>query len=194
MSIFRVRITGTLFGQHCENVVHFQRPESNLAFKEALARKIEDHWLAQMRLVCRQAMGWESVKVRDASNPDDFEFVHPINVTGFHPGEFDVWAPLCAVFQIKTAVQGRRGRGRFYLSGLEAVGVRRGIWDTGRLGELNSIASSLKEGFLGDNPTSGFNLGVLKRNGLEADFIEATDFRIRHHPGSQVRRNLFRGK
>jgi hypothetical protein len=194
MAVYRVRITGSLWGQNVENVLHFRREEAIEIHKQHLAQKIEDHWLAQMRLQCRQAMVWTSVKVRDASNPEDFEVVHPINVAGFHPGEGDLWGPMCAVFQIKTAVNGRRGRGRHYLSGVETAGITRGIWDTNRITQFNDMCASLKEGFVGDNATSLFHLGLLRRGAGEADFIEAIDFRIRQHPGTQVRRNIGRGK
>jgi hypothetical protein len=194
MGLFQARVSGQLFGENVMNVLHFQKPQSTTADKGVLAISLRDHFYAQMKFLCSNQMQWREIMVIDPSNPDDLPAILPIVINGFNSQPNAVINTVCAVYRIKTGVGGRRGRGRFYISGIDANGIALGRWNAQMLINLNSVANSLKGGYVGNTPTSGFNLGVIRRGAGEADFIEATDLVARDYPGTQVRRNFFRGQ
>lgn len=194
MGVWRVTITGSLFGQKIQNVLHFQKFQSVDSDAWTLVNKLNDAWLTQIRNLCTQSMHWTEIMAQDAQDEDKVPTILPVNWFGGWTTGTNIFLPCSLVYQIKTSVAGRRGRGRFYIAGVEPNGITNGRWGTGMRQQFTSVATSLKSNFVGSNASSPFRLGVMRRGGGEADFITATDLVARDYPGSQVRRNFNRGQ
>lgn len=193
MALYRAVVKGTLFGQHVQNVLAFHRPDAPADGAFVLAQSLRDFFYGQIKGLCNNAMQWNSINVYNAEAPGTLPTVLSVSFTGTWASHNRIWGPQCGVFQIKTATAGRRGRGRFYISGMEVDGTLNGVWETGRLGLMNSVASSLKGGYAVTSPSSLYRLGVLPRGGSFTDFKPAIDLIARPLPGTQGRRNIGRG-
>lgn len=193
MAVWRVTIKGKLFGQNVQNVLHFKEKNPGVKTMLQFANDIAGSWLGQIRFLCRVAMVWQEINIIDIEHPDQNFLVFPINTAGFIGGSNDVAPFLTLVFKIKTATGGKRGRGRFHVSGAECAGLTEGVWGTNFMINFNSVCNSIKGNYLGANPGTGFNLGVMPRTNNAADFKPATDLVPRNYPGTQRRRNFFYG-
>lgn len=193
MALYRAVVSGSLFGQLIQNVLHFHRADAPADGAFVLAQSLRDHFYAQIRLLVNSDMTFNLVQIYDAESISTLPVQLPMNLVGAWATHHVVWAPLCAVFQIKTADAGRHGRGRFYISGQEQQGIFQGLWETNRQILMNSAASSIKGGYCDPSPSSMYTLGVMKRGGSTADFRPAIDLIARPLPGTQGRRNIGRG-
>jgi len=195
MGVFQVTVTGTLFAQNIQNVMVFKKDGSVWATDSALlGAKMRDAFYAQIKFLCVGAMQWTTVTIIDPHNEQNPPLILPIVINGFQGSTTKIFLPLCGVYRLKTGVGGRRGRGRIYISGIDPNGIENGRWNAAQIINFNSVASSIKGQFVGDNPGSTFKLGVMRRGGAIGDFIPCTDIVVRDYPGTQTRRNFFRGK
>jgi len=191
MALYRATVSGVLFGQTIQNVLHFHRADAPQDGSLVLAQSLVNHFYGQVRLQCSNQMTWNLIKIERADAPNELPLLFPTNFAGGWSSSIKVWAPHCCVIQIKTDTPGRTGRGRFYISGLELADVDLGIWTTGRMQQLVSMCTSIKGGYTGPNPSSLYTLGVMPRSGTTlADFKPALDLVPRSIPGTQRRRNI----
>lgn len=193
MALFRAVVKGQLFGCAVQNVLHFERADAPANAPLLLAQSLRDFFYSQIKGLCNNAMVWNSINIYDPEHPENLPLVLATNFTGTWSSSVVLWGPLSGVFQIKTAVAGRTGRGRFYIAGMEPAGLTSGLWGTGRINLMNQVATSIKGGYVGSNPSSLFTLGILPRGGSSTDFKPAIDLLARPLPGAQSRRNIGRG-
>lgn len=193
MGVFMATITGSLFGQTIQNVIHFDKNPSTDEDKGALAIAIRDRWLAQIKFACTSHMQWTQIRVEKSPGPDDQPAILPVVVGGFQGAPVGIAPFVCAVFKLKTGIAGKKGRGRFYISGVDALGLEGGRWNAQQMINFRSIADSLMQWFGGSSSQTGFRVGVAGRNLDQSSFKEVTDIVPRNVPGVQVRRNIGRG-
>lgn len=195
MAIYRATVSGTLFGQLVQNVLHFRQNEPPPNVHTVLINNLINNFYGQIRLFVNSAMNWHQIRVDTMEDPPPFPTIVTTNFSGAWSTHNILWGPLTTVFQIKTAFPGRKGRGRFYISGDEPQGLLNGVWESGRQGLHNSVANSIKGNYVGVSPATGFELGVYPRNTTDpTEFKAATDLIARALPGTQGRRNIGRGK
>lgn len=193
MAVYRLTLKGKLFGQSIQNVLHFKEKTPGAMNRITFANEFNNAWVQSIRNWCIQSMQWTEIYFVDISNPDDVPTVLPINVAGGVGGNAQVAPHLTVVYKLKTGVGGRRGRGRFHISGVQGGHLLEGVWTPSLLVQLNSIATTLKQNFTGENPFKLHNLGVMPRTDNPNDFLPVTDIIVRNYPGSQRRRNFLVG-
>lgn len=195
MTIYRATVSGTLFGQVVQNVMHFRRFEPPPDAPAVLAQRLIDGFYGQIRLFCSNQMNWNQVRVDTIEDPPPLPTIVTTNFSGSWTSTSVLWGPMTVVFQIRTPFPGRKGRGRWYISGVDAAAVQSGFWNAGQQGLHNSVANSLKSQFIGPPPSSDYELGVFPRGSLDpTDFKVANNIVARPLPGTQTRRNIGRGK
>lgn len=194
MTVFRVTVEGQLQGQLCQNVLHFNKPQGTDNDKPLLVQAVIDRLLGQWRFLQVRDFNWNQVTVSIPANDNDQPLIFPTVMSGLHAEEHVYALPLTAVFKIKTFTAGRAGRGRVCIAGPPASALFGGRWNQNYLNDMQSVRNSHIFWFRTDNPGSGFVLGVCSHSGLEGDFKAMDDFIRRDYPGTQVRRNFFRGR
>lgn len=194
MALYRATVSATLFGQKIQNVLHFHRADAPSNGAEVLAQSLIDHFYGQIRLLCNNSINWNQIRIDRPDIPSAQPVLVATNFNGLFSSNLRLWGPLCAVFQIKTATAGRTGRGRFYVSGIEAQRLDSGVWETQAQLQLNSCAQSLEDGYADPTPSSLYTLGVMSRSATTVvEFKPCLDIVPRPVPGTQGRRNIGRG-
>lgn len=191
--IYGVRLSGLQAGQICQNVVHVRDQEGFTNTKVDITNKFFAGFIGQLRGLQCQHFAWTQIKVWKWYDEDDVPLETPISIGGSLPEVAQFANAVAMVFQKKTAVAGRRGSGRFYLGGVPGTQFVDGLWHENTLINMNSVRLSLNAQFTGASPGQHLNLVLVPKESEADEWIDITDFRGRNYPGTQVRRNFFRG-
>jgi hypothetical protein len=191
--ILRVTIYSTCFGQQLRNVVHFRRRNFVVGDLALLGGAIENSWLGQMRFLSTGQLQYNNIRVEvpndDTLNPVD----RPLIMPGLSQTVIGVVLPMAGVLRIKTADTSKRGVGRYYVPGMSMISVEQGQWNFGGFQQMNSVCDSIEGSFRAENPPTGFSLGITNKIEPQVAFKEMIEFLPRLYPGTQVRRQFFRG-
>jgi len=190
MSTVRAVITGLAWSAiTCQNVLHFRNPDGAVPLA-TICTELRDNWCTILAAGQTTQFGWRNISVQEVGSA-----VAPTNLAIVVNG-IDATDPsggtqvLCQKFRIHTPVAGRHGRGRIYLPGYRAT-----LWSTGQLNatgitNMTIRLNAIKARYVGVSATGPITLGVLRRGGTTADFINADDLSLALVPGVQRRRSL----
>lgn len=193
MAILEATVKGKLFGQDCVNVIHFERTPFAQADMAELVQQLLTRFIGQAIFLQVTQFNWYLVEIRHIDPNPLPPVVWPTSVNGF-VGVGPVFAPLCMVFKKKTNFGGPRNRGRIYLSGAGTnVMDQVGQWSNQQLLNMSSVAGSWKQWFVTNGGQSGFKMVLHPRDVIGNVGVDVIDIVPRSYPGTQVRRNLFRG-
>lgn len=194
MALFQAVMKGKLWGQDCVNVVHFVKPDGVQSDMALLAQALVDHWIGHIAFTQTTHFTWTQLQIHHINNSPWAPLILSLNIGGQFFSATTAWAPLTFVYQFKTASPlSRKGRGRCHISGIYTE-LESGVWTTSRVNLMKSASDVWTGQFVGDNAASPFNLVVRGRDEQEADVRTVIEIVPRFYPGSQVRRNLFRGQ
>lgn len=196
-SVARVTISGRIFGQVTNNVLHFAKLEAVSSDVPILLGFVRDAW-------CNNPFALNTDGHYKVENIHGYIYgdTHvPIDLPLSLPG---VGGPsnngipfVSAVFQIRTLTAGRHGRGRWYQPGFGQHQYSSGLWDGTAMVTLNACAAQIvamwKHGTGAVYAASGWYLGVCRRNHPE-DFIEMDTVVARSMVGYIGKRQLSRGE
>jgi hypothetical protein len=195
MSLFRVTLSGSTFGQLNQNVWHFVKEDDIATDRNDLAFFFKTRLVDNpLKLNADQHAKYTNIhviRVGVSEAPYDLGIVE----SGFQGPSNNSSAFECAVLQLKTAVGGRRGRGRIYLWGWGAANKQSGLWDDAVSTRLQATANQIKNAWILDaaspSVVAGFRMVVASRNQGETGTIHTvTDIIGRRLIGCQRRRNL----
>jgi len=194
MALFQAVMKGKLNGQDCVNVCHFTKPDAVQDDMLVLGTKLTEDWIGFIATTQTTNFTWYQLKISHINQNPWAPIVLPLNIGGQFFSSPASWAVLTVVYQFKTANPNtRKGRGRIHISGIYTE-LEHGVWTAARLGLQQGVANVWKDNFVGDDAISAFNLVIRGRDESEPDVRTVTDIVTRAYPGSQVRRNLFRGQ
>jgi hypothetical protein len=72
--------------------------------------------------------------------------------------------------------------------------LNNGKWSTTYLGNMNSFRNAIKAHWMGATPIQQLNFVLVPKEGETDEYLDLTDWIPRDYPGTQVRRNFFRGQ
>ncbi|HMC74514.1 MAG TPA: hypothetical protein VKG87_09435 [Terriglobales bacterium] len=193
MATFRATVKGHLWGQDCVNVVHFVKSDAVQADMLTLANSVRDRFVGGAVGLVSSNFNWYRIIITHLSSNPWVPVEIPLNQNGSFFGSKFIFAPYCVVFMLKTAIAGRRGRGRIYISGTYTNDSDSGLFTSAQVIRNANTASTWKQWYVTNGGQSGFAMAVCDRHSSDGDPRIVTDIVPRAWPGTQVRRNLFRG-
>jgi len=193
MAVFRASLFHTSYGQQIRNVLHFHKSDAVQADMTSLAINLRDRWIDFVKNTQSNKINYYMVQIEHVGDESPWPTLQlSINITGnFFSSEIFNFA--CMVLQLKTDFGGRHGRGRNYISGVYSSDLSNGVWNAAQLVRFNGLVATLKDWWTTPAGNfTGFDLVVCPRSD-PTDFHLVTDIVPRATPGTQVRRNFFRG-
>ena len=187
MSIWRVTLTGTMYNQKMQNVLHFDNPE-NIYGITTMRNYMVNDWILMLRTIQNVNFTWTSLQLAELKSNPEPPYVEALS--GMPGGLSGPGAPpfVCGVFSIRTSTGGRRGRGRFYMGGVHQESILNGQLHPNALIAYSDVANQLKIRFCTGGSTD-FRLQVAERVALP-DGIPSTNIVARGVLGVQRRRNI----
>ena len=187
MSVFRVTIIASMYGQQIQNVIHFTGQSQGTTTLSALADEVAANWIGTVKQRQTSALVYNQVKVRelDGTLPP---FVKTVNIPGSFGFDNEVSTVLAFILRLRTANIGRRGRGRVYIGGVLKGWTTLGLVNGDIINAWNAVATTLL-GFWGPNGTSVFTL-VLCPNKPPFNTIPVVSMQVAPTLGVQRRRNI----
>jgi len=188
--IVRATITGAIGGYIQQNVLQFEYdPDHGSDFLQLAAFELRDHWIQLVRPLQASDFRYSNITTRNMSNLTQPPWSEPISIFGGGGTVQNWWGPMAVVFSIRTAIFGRKGRGRFYLGGFYVGQVGQGQFTASAQGQNTVIAGGLITRYIAAS-SSPMRLGVGPRNNTAANFNLATNIIAQPTPGVQRRRNF----
>lgn len=194
MALIRATLRGQLWGQECKNVLHFLRDNATQADMGHLATRLAEIWMTHLAFTQTQHWQWNRIDLQDLGENPMAPVTLSVNIGGQFFDALNMPGFMCFVYQLRTASSaGRRNRGRVYISGIN-VDLDQGIWTTSRVNFMASVLDAWVPEFVGNAPNSGWSWVLTSRTNPIGDIKSITSIVPRSYPGTQVRRNLFRGR
>lgn len=192
--IFRVVMSGRMYGQTVQNVVHMHKSDATWPTDgNALAVAIRDNWIAGTHGVKdleTTDVTWTEVKVYNADSPSLSPVALAISIQGFDSnGATQIFSFSSYVFRIRAISGGRHGRGRIYLPAPRFGNFIGGILTSAAISLINPVLAQLTAAFITSGGSTGFNVGIAPR-GSPASFIGADSITVASVAGVQRRRNI----
>lgn len=192
MAVFRAIVSGTMFGQTCQNVLHFAKDVTVQNDALFLAQSLRDDWCVQIRFRMGNEANFTTVEVRELTNPNTVPAVVSVNLSGTAGGIPNTFPFAAYKIKLSTQALGRVGRGRFFVWGIGPGSMQAGILLPGVITAWEGTLATLKQKY-GTAPTSGYSLVIAPRNN-PTNFKLVTDMRIAPIPGVMRRRNIGVGR
>lgn len=189
MAVVRVVLSGTLFNQLCQNVLHFEDTDAFLSLPDCVA-EIETYWLQYFRAYQMMSYRWTDISagfVGDASSP----FHKPVVYFGQSATDDSAQSFSCIKFRIHTPVGGRSGRGRIYITGMSTVyNWTNGLLNQGALDKMNIVIGNITSRYIGLSSAGPLTLGILGKKKPPSAFIVADAISVSPTAGVLRRRNV----
>lgn len=151
MSIERVTFFQSFTNRIFNNVIHLNNPDGLLTPQE-IADEVRVNWVGPIRVWQAHELVYTHVTIQrlglgQLPAPVTVQWV---NVDG--DGTSDVeHASICALLSFRTALAGRRHRGRYYVATVPAAHITNDVLNTDfGIPRMNAIANSLQNRFAAD--------------------------------------------
>lgn len=143
--IDRVICTGRIFSQRCQNVLHFDRANSNWTEVEYVNNILSD-WLLFIRQLQNNNFQWTQISVQlgvsevNPGVPLVFDISNQLGGLSGKPAPSFV----AGILSLRTGFAGRSGRGRIYLPGIHDDSIANGQLEAGALQAFVNNCNTLK--------------------------------------------------
>lgn len=148
MSIYRCTLNQTFTNRIFQNVIHLDDPTGAMTMAQ-IADEIRLQWIGQIRVWQAHELIYNSVTIQQVgiAQPPAPTTVLYTNVDG--DGTSDVeHASICAILSFRTALAGRRFRGRYYIATVPAAHITNDVLNTDfGIPRYNAIAAALTARF-----------------------------------------------
>lgn len=189
MSIVRVTMFCNSYGQVCNITPHFDNIDGLLTMAQ-IATELQGAWLTAIRTVQFNSAFWYKFEINDVNSPTTPTFVSNfanLNGTG---GLNNAHPQVCYLWSMKTALRGRKGRGRMYIPGINSqITTASGTVGATLLTTNNTAITNIMNRY---GPTGTFAGSLKWVLWSRADNVARpiTECTIRNNFGTQRRRNI----
>ena len=191
--IYGMRLTGTQSGGQTENIIHVRNQDGFTYTKSQFIDNIFERFIGQLVGLQANNYTWTKMSIWEWYNENDTPLEVAISQGGTSGSAIQYFNSMAAVFQKKTAVSGKTGRGRFYMAAPPGTNLVNGKWSTSYTTNLEAVRTAINAWLTGARPLAHINLVLVPRSSDSEEYKDVTDFKPRDYPGTQVRRNFFRG-
>jgi hypothetical protein len=193
MSIERVTITCTFYGQRMQNVMHFLNTDGFLT-REQVANEIRDYWIGPgggtgIVMIQPSNLVWVDVGVQTVSPSVSVPFHLAISKAGYMGANNEIPQQLAFILKLQTDTPGRAGRGRVYIPAPSNGFLTTGLIDTDLDYFLGTALTNLRTRFLFSSGVGPLAILVAPRNN-PADYKKVTSLTFSRFPGIQRRRGV----
>lgn len=171
-----------------QNVLHFHNPDGTLTLPQ-VADDCIANWIGPLKTQQDDNGIYTSIGVRNIDDMTSSPYVRTIAIQG-GADHGDQQVPyMCMVLKLRTAIAGRRGRGRVYVAGLATAHTANGVLSSGGLAlwENPLCLPAIRNAYLAGG-SSDLGLVVYHRDTRDHSFV--TEILPRSVPGVQRRRNI----
>lgn len=191
--IYAVRLTGTQNPGITENLIHCRNEDGFTYTKTQFLDNLYTRFLTQLAFNQANNFTWTKMSIWKWYDDTDAPLDVAISLGGSSGAAIQYFGPMAAVFQKKTAVSGKTGRGRFYMPAAPGTNLFNGKWSSSYLTNLEANRTAINAWLTGPTPLAHINLVLVPKESDTEEYKDLTDFKPRDYPGTQVRRNFFRG-
>jgi len=188
MAIFRAVLSALLWGNTCQNVLHFNDNGGDLTASQ-VADKINSFWFQDWKLMSHNQLVWNDIAVTPVHPALGITFHKTVSIAGTGNAAANVDVPvICLLIKVQTATPGRAGRGRIYAPGVSLAGGNLGILTPATIAARQANLDSLVLNFGAVAPPSTLTYGIAPRSS-PGDFKPMISMQVRATYGTQRRRN-----
>jgi len=190
MSNHRVVVTGLMYGQTCQNVLHFINPDG-LQTPQQMAIDINTHWVLPISNNINGQLIFTSILVQNLDDPQLAPFNLIIARQGQSFNDRRVPSTLCHVIKLSTTRAGKHGRGRSYIPGVTSDSMQDGQFTpTGLVFLQQNMVDPLFAAYGPSSTISPLNLCVKEKT--QGGFVlhPVIAMQLRSVIGFQRRRNI----
>lgn len=187
MSIDRIVISQTLYGQLVQNRVYMQTEE----FQEVaeVAAHIRNFWIPVVAHLQHGGVKYNSIVVTRIVENTGQQHTELININGAQAQETQGLSFCSGVIQFKTGMSGVKHRGRYYVAAIRQGGTQFGMFLPVEHDLWKTQTDILTQSFCGpDGGSTGLALLVRGDDGSHHDIV--TSMGMRPILGVQRRRNI----
>ena len=193
--IIKLVLTGLMNSAVCQNVLHFSKDGAVFPNDaNALMFTMRDFGLSGSQgLTQRQAntFKWTRLDAYPLHQPDQTPTSLIVNLPGLKVGNsFQSFAMLSFLWHLKSFTQGKRGRGRMFIPGIDPVGWNNGVMTATEQGLWDPLITNWKTRFTGPAASSGWKLRIHGKDSSEESAPVVAQIELSNKPGVQRRRNI----
>jgi len=146
MSVWRATLTGTMYNQKMQNVLHFNNQDNAMPVA-TMAQHLRNEFILDLRTIQNVNFSWNSIQLQELVLNPAPPYVEAL--TNMPGGLAGLGAPpfVCGLFSIRTGIGGRSGRGRFYMGGVHQESVSNGQLHPNALLAYQDVANFIKNRF-----------------------------------------------
>jgi len=192
--VIRVVMSGTFYGQVCQNVLHFHKVDGVWpAQVVTLLADLRDNWLSGthgVRTEQNDRAFWTEIRAYNCDTPTLTPLTLTISLQGTDGNaSTQLLSYVCYILRLRASSGGRKGRGRIYIPGPRFGYYINGSLSASAITALNQVTAQLAK-YL-DGGASPWTVGISPRGTGEAtDFIPASTMQFAPISGVQRRRNI----
>lgn len=137
MGHIRVVITGNMYGQTVQNVLHLLNHNDAFTLPQ-IAADIKTAWVDRVSIFQNSNLRYTNILVQDLSHVTVQPFSLTIDRQGQGFNDTRIPPTLTYVIKLQTAVAGRHGRGRVLLSGVQSDSIQGGFLTASAINSWNT--------------------------------------------------------
>jgi len=188
MSINRVTVTGVCLGQTMQNVLHFRNPDGGVSLPNVCI-DIRDNFLNSMSNNSTSSHAYTLIRAEEVgTSTPAAPATLAIGITGVGTPT-TTHVVLCFIWKLRTALGGRRGRGRIYVQAPRADWIANSVPTTAGINYMQGTVIPAIMARYGPSGTSALDLGVCSRSD-PTDFKAVESIAVANYCGVQRRRNI----
>lgn len=195
MSIERITITCTQYGQVCQNVFHLSNTDGFMTPAQ-IAAEVSNYWIGSGQMNVGISywqpgdIRWISVQVQRVESPPPSPYILQINQPGAYGPEENRVPFASLIMRFRCAISDRKHRGRMYVPGIFSTGLKDGFVIFDYWSRPPLVLANLKNRFLFSSGSSGPLFLVINPKGNHPDPKTVTDITFAPTPGCQRRRGV----
>jgi hypothetical protein len=187
-NLFRVVISGLLWGNTWNNVLHFHDSDTGKTPVD-MATDINVNFLSRHQALCHNQLQYLDIEAKMVHPALSIPHHLSINKIGTVASATSNDNPtLATLIRLKTLTPGKHGRGRFYMPGVPQAGTNIGIFNAGHLALIQTKVNEWKSLYTGPTAGTVYRICVAPRSNPSA-FIECVDIIPVARVANQRRRN-----
>jgi hypothetical protein len=180
-----------MYGQLCQNVLHFDYPDMPAATGlQNAAADLEANWLSQIRLPISANVQWNSIRMDELSTGGaGLTHTRLVTILGAQPVDSFIILNIAWKLRFQTGLSGRHNRGRCFIPGVRSGWMNSGFMHASGIAAWTAPVAALIGRYCVGG--SGFmKLHIRRTFGGTHDTIPVTTMQISNTPGSMRSRMI----
>jgi len=187
----RVTISMLMYGQLCQNVLHFDYPDMPGSNGLSLAaNEIHTHWVGNVRLPISGNVQFTSIRVDDIdSGPGGPTFTLLISDVGAQDQDSAIVLNTCWKLRFQSGLSGRHNRGRCFIPGVRTGYQAFGFINANGISQWTTPLNNIRGKF---TPTgdSFLTLVIRQKTAGSVSYVSVTTIQLSNTPGSMRSRMI----